>query len=148
MLFEGADRVPVRGSGVVLRRGTGVQGYCGNPGILCLPGGVEEGDVVLVDPHPHLDRHRDIRGAGRLDGRFEDLAEQLVLPRQGRSPAAAGDLGNRATEVEIDVVGVVFFHEHPHCCVHRRRIHSVQLDAAHVPGLGDGEFGRVMGDHP
>ena len=46
--------------------------------------------------------------------RRDDVAEQVALPRQRRAAALAGDLGDRAAEVEVDVVGAVLGDEHAH----------------------------------
>ena len=41
-------------------------------------------------------------------------AEEPAPPRQRRAAALAGDLGHRAAEVEVDVVGEVLVDDHPH----------------------------------
>ena len=43
-------------------------------------------------------------GAAARTASVEDGAQQVALPRQRRSPTLAGDLGDRAAEVEVDVV--------------------------------------------
>ena len=61
---------------------------------------------------------------------LDDLAEQVELPGQRRSPALAGDLRHRAAEVEVDVVGAILGDEHRDRLAHRLRVDPVELDAA------------------
>src|SRR5690625_4146489 len=90
--LEGGDGVPVGRAGVVLGGGAGVEGDPGDAEVLGLAARVEVGEVIVVDAHAHLDRHRHVEGAGGPDRGGEDLAEELVFPRQGRASALAGDL--------------------------------------------------------
>ena len=70
------------------------------------------------------------RGLRRVDGGRDDRAEQVALPGQHRSPAAARDLGHRAAEVEVDVVGAVLADHEPDGGTDRRGVHAVDLDGA------------------
>ena len=54
------------------------------------------------------------------------------LPRQRRPAALAGDLGHRAAEVEVDVVGAVLGDEHARRQPGGRRVHAVELHRARV----------------
>ena len=65
-----------------------------------------------------------LRTAARTIG-----AEQPPLPRQGRSAALAGDLGHRAAEVEVDVVGRVLVARPSRAAAPTHlRVDAVQLD--------------------
>ena len=65
--------------------------------------GVEEGVQAVVDADAQLDG--DGRPAGTADRGADDVAEQRTVHRQRRPAALAGDLGDRAAEVEVDVIG-------------------------------------------
>src|SRR5699024_10189418 len=121
------DRVPVRGAGVVVGGGAGVQGDRGYAGVLGVPGGVQVGEVVSVDAHPHLDGQWHVGAAGLLSGSGDDGAEQVRRPGQHRSPTLAGDLGHRAAEVQVDVVVAVLGDQHPHGSAHSGEVHTVEL---------------------
>lgn len=43
-------------------------------------------------------------------------------------PAFAGHFGHRAAEVEVNVVGPVFFDQHPYCLPYGHRVDSVELN--------------------
>ena len=87
---------------------------------------------------------------------IEDLAEQGPLPRQ-RSPAAlAGHLGDRAAEVEVDVVHAVLRAEDLGRLADVRRVGAVELHRAdrlllvedqHLPGGGVTLDEAAAGDH-
>ena len=57
------------------------------------------------------------------------------LPRQSGAAALAGDLGDGASEVQVDVVGAVLVDEHPHRALDGRGVHAVELDRARRLGL-------------
>src|SRR5699024_2048589 len=63
-------------------------------------------------------------------GGGDDGVEQVLLPRQGRTAAPAGDLAPGAPEVEVDVVGPGLLDEHPHGLAHGDRVDAVELDGA------------------
>ena len=120
------DRRPVRLTGVHLRGGARVQGDPGNPLIRGDPGGVPVGQVVLVDPHAHLDRDRPTIGI--VDRRTHDRTEQIQLPRQRRATSAPRDLGHRTPHVQVDVVGHVLAGDDSHRLGHHGWIDAIQLD--------------------
>ena len=70
-------------------------------------------------------------GRGR-DGRAHDRCEQPPLVGQRRAAALAGDLGDRAAEVQVDVVGQVLLDDDPHRPPDRRRVDAVELQRARV----------------
>ena len=113
---------------VELGCGAGVQRDGCHSGALGGAARLEVGEVVGVDALAHLDGERDV--ARRARGALDDLAEQPELPRQRRSPALARDLGHRAAEVEVDVVGAVFGDEHRDGLGDGLRVDPVELDAA------------------
>src|SRR5699024_9769200 len=132
LLFQSGDRVPIGGAGVIVGRSAGVQRDGGDPGVPGAACRVQVGQVVGVDAHAHLDGHRDIGAASLFGGGRDDGAEQVALPGEHRSPALARDLGHRAAEVEVDVVGAVLLDEHSHSAADGDRVHAVELDAAHA----------------
>ena len=98
--------------------------------------------MLLVDAQTHLHGHRHLprppdgansglTGAHRLG---EDRRQQVSLPRQRRPTALAGHLGDRAAEVQVDVVGQILLHQDPHRGPHRGRIDPVELDGTHPLG--------------
>ena len=128
---SGADRVPVGPAGVGLRDGPAVQRDRRAAGLLGDPAGVEVGQVVLVDALAGLHRHRHVVRRRGGDRRLEDPAEQTALPRQ-RSPAAlAGHLGDRAAEVEVDVLDAVLGAQDLGRLADVDRVGAVELDRPH-----------------
>jgi hypothetical protein len=105
------------------------------------PGGVEVREVLGVDAHPQLDRHRD--GTGSFDGRGDDVSEQPTLERERGTAAMAGHLGNRAPEVQVDVVDPPLPGEQLGCGAQRPGLDAVELDRAGV--LVVGEAGELVG---
>ena len=99
------DRGPVGRPRVALRRRARVQGDGRDPGVGGDPAGLEVGAVLVVDPDPHLDG--DGHRPGVADRGAHDPLEQPPLVGQRRPAAAPRDLGDRAAEVEVDVVGQV-----------------------------------------
>jgi hypothetical protein len=75
------------------------------PGVDGAPSGVEEGVPLVVDADAHLTVTGS--GPGVVDGGAHDRLEQPPLVRQRRPAPLAGDLGDRAAEVHVDVVGQV-----------------------------------------
>ena len=68
----------------------------------------------------------------RANGLGDDRGEEVTLPGQRRAPALAGDLGDGAAEVEVDVVGAVLVDEHPDRRADGAGVDAVELDAARV----------------
>jgi hypothetical protein len=110
--------------------------------------------VPVVDAHPHLhrDRHRP-RGADRGP---QDCPQQVALPGQGGTTATTGHLGDRAAEVEVDVVDPPLGDQHGDGLADVVRVHAVQLEAArglagtelnHPHRLGITLDQRAGGDH-
>ena len=71
---------------------------------------------------------------GGRDGVGDDGVEQVALPRQRAAAALAGDLGDGAAEVEVDVVGAVLGHEDADGRRDGGRVDAVELDRAHRLG--------------
>ena len=90
-----------------------MQGDRGGALLLGREPGVEIGEVLVVDAHPHLHRDRDVAPGTLGDDGGDDGAEEVALPGQGRAAALAGDLGDRAAEVEVDVVGPCLLYTSP-----------------------------------
>ena len=122
------DGVPVGLAGIELRGGAAVQGHCCHTGVAGNLAGLAESEVVLVDALAHLDGQRDLALGGLPDRGLDNCRKQVQLPGQCRAAALAGDLGNRAAEVQVDVVCPVFLDEHPDGCADCYRVHTVELD--------------------
>ena len=105
---------------------------------------LEVGVVVVVDADPVFDGHRDVGAFGAAHRRADDLAEQLPLVGQRRAAAATGDLGHRAAEVHVDVVGEPLVGDHLHRRVRGGRVDGVELQRARR--LVGGERRHVHGD--
>ena len=119
-------------------------------------GGLQVGHVVLVDADAHLHGQRDIALGGLGRGCFNDRGVEVGLPGQRRAAALACDLGDRAAEVQIDVVRQVLVNHHAHGGTHGCRIHAVDLDGADLfvgvvrndaQGFGVAFHQRAGGDH-
>jgi hypothetical protein len=136
-LLELADGIPVGVAGVELARCAGVERDGCSAGILGRASGIEEREVVRVDALAHLDGQR--QWARCLDRLIDDVGEEPRLPRQRCSSALAGDLRDGASEVQVDVVGVILGDDDAHGFGDGRRIDAVELDRA-------GRLGLVMAD--
>jgi hypothetical protein len=84
--------------------------------------------VRVVDALAHLHGDGDVAAGTLLDDGADHRAEQVALPRQGRAAALAGDLRDRAAEVEVDVVGPVLRDEQPHRGPSGGWVGAVELD--------------------
>src|SRR6185312_17238046 len=111
--------------------------------------GLDEGQVVLVDALAHLDGQRDVAPGRLAGGCLHDGGEQVGLPGQGCSPAAPGDLGDGAAEVQVDVVRAVLLDDQAHRGTHGRRIHAVELHGTDVlvVVMGDDPHGHLVALH-
>jgi hypothetical protein len=116
-----------------------VQDYRRYTGVLGDPASVEERAVLVIDADPEL--HRDGKVPGRLDRGADDLAEQGSLVGQRRTASSAGDLRDRAPEVEVNVISEIVVAHHLHGLADRRGIDPVEL---HRAGLLRG----IEADHP
>ena len=108
------DRVPVGLTGIVLPGGATVQRNGGHTAVAGDPAGLQISQVVLVHSPAHLHRHRDVRLGCLAHGGGDDGFEQPGLPRQCRTAALAGDLGDGTAEVEVNVIGAVLVDQHAH----------------------------------
>ena len=153
-LLEGGDGGPVRLPRVELGRGARVEGDGRHAGVLGDASGVEVREVVGVDALAHLHRQRDVAGRSRRSG--DDLAEELELPGKGGAAALARHFRDRASEVQVDVVGPILLDEDAHRTLDGRRVDSVQLDRSRRLGLvmrdqahrrGVALHERTRGDH-
>ena len=121
------DLIPVGGAGVALRRGAGMQRDGGRALLGRDPARVEVGVVGVVDADPELHRDGDVGALGGAHRSGHDLAEQPALVGQRRAAAAPGDLGHRAAEVHVDVVGQALVDDHLRRGVGGVRVDGVQL---------------------
>ena len=116
--------------------------------------GLQEGDVLVVDPDPQLDGDRD--RAGGIDGGPDDAGEQGPVHGEGRPRPLPGHLAGRAAEVEVDVVDADLVHQPGHRRAHHPGVDTAQLHAAdrlvgpeggHAQGLGVALDQRPGRDH-
>ena len=126
--FSAADRVPVGLAGVRLLCGSAVQRDGRAAGFLGDPAGIEEGLMIMVDADPGLDRHWYAVRCGRSDGSGQDHSKPVAFVRQRRATTLAGDLGDRAAEVQIDMIDAVLVAQDLGGLRHDRRVDAVQLD--------------------
>ena len=153
---ELADAAPVGVPAVVLGGGPGVQGDGRAALLLGDMAGFEEGLMVVVDADADLRGDRDISRRAHRDDPLQQFAEQVGLPRQRRSAAATGDLGHRAAEVQVHVIGHMLVDDDPRGLFHDGRVHPVQLQGADLLArsemaqaqcLGIARDQRAGGDH-
>ena len=153
-LLEESDGVPVGGARVELFGRPGMQGDRGHPLAFSNTSGLEVGDVVGIDPDPHLHGHRHRPSVG--DRRPDDVPEERPVHGQGGTGPLAGDLAGRAAEVDVDVVDAELFDEPDDGLAHDGRVDAGQLDApdglvlaerGHADGLGVAFDQRPGGDH-
>ena len=85
--------------------------------------------MILIDPLAHLHRHRDAIRRSRHGG-THDVGEEVALPGQGAPAPLARDLGHRAAEVQVHVVGEVLIDHHAHRFADDDGIDAVELDGA------------------
>ena len=80
-------------------------------------------------------------GATEFDRLLGDLGEG-----HPRAAALAGDLGNRATKVEVNVIGSVFIYQHSNGRTDGLGVHAVELDASRrlVGVEGDAMVGAIL----
>ena len=140
ILDESRDGLPLRFTRIHLQRRAGVQRHPCHAGICGDPGSVTVGQVVLVDAHPHLHRHRPAIGIGHSC--THDLLEQVQLPGQRGTTAAPRHLRNWAPHVEVDVVGHILLGHDPRRLRHNARVHPVQLDGARGLLRAEGAHGQ------
>ena len=122
------DSLPVGLAGVRLLSRPAVQRDGRTAGLLGDPARVEEGLMIMVDADPSLDRDRYAVRCGRVHRSDQDHPQPVALVRQRRAAALAGDLGDRASEVQIDMINAVLVAEDLGGLRHDRRIDAVQLD--------------------
>ena len=122
------NSLPVGLAGVRLLCRSAVQRNGRTAGFLGDPARIEEGLMIMVDADPSLDRDRYAVTCGRFDRGDQDHPEPVALVRQRRAAALPGDLGDRAAEVQIDMIDAVLVAENLSGLRHDRRIDAVQLD--------------------
>ena len=129
LLDKSRDSGPVGRPAVHLGGRAAMQCHPCDTGVTSNASGVQVGEVILVDPLAHLHGHRDaIRRSG--NGSTHDVGEEVALPRQGTPASLARDLGHRAAEVEVHVVGEVLIDHHAHRFADDDGIDAVELDRA------------------
>src|SRR6202044_1131307 len=74
-----------------------------------------------------------------------DGLEQAPVYGEGRATTPAGDLGRRATEVEVDVVDPDVVDQPPHCPTHDHGVDAVELDAPAGLVVAEGDHAEGLG---
>ena len=135
-VLETGDRLPASPPRVVLRLGARVERNRRDSTIDGRARGVEVGDVLVINADAHFHGHGHVfagpapRPFGGSDDRVKEIVEEVLLPRQGRSPALAGHFGDWTPEVEVEVIDELTVDEDLGRLRHRRRVHAVELDRA------------------
>ena len=128
-------------TGVRLLCGPSVQRDGRAAGLLGDPAGIEERLVITVDSDPGLDRHRHAVPCGRLDGGRQDHPQPLAFVWQRRASTFAGDFGDGAAEVQVDMIDAVLVAEDLGRTRHDRGVDAVQLN-------GPDPLARIELQHP
>ena len=129
LLDKPRDSGPVGRSAVHLSGGAAMQCHPRHTGVTSNAPRVQVGEVILIDPLAHLHRHRDAIRRG-CNGSTHDVGEEVALPGQGAPAPLARDLGHRAAEIQVHVVGEVLIDHHPHRFADDNGIDAVELDGA------------------
>jgi len=122
------NSLPVGLAGVRLLSRSAVQRDGRTAGFLGDPARIEKGLMIMVDADPSLDRDRYAVTCCRFHRSDQDHSEPVALIRQRRTTALSGDLGDRASEVQIDMINAVLVAENFSGLRHDRRVDAVQLD--------------------
>ncbi len=139
--FQSGDGGPVGCAGVELGYCSSVQSHCGHSAVLGDSAGVKVGDVVVIQAHSHLDRHRDRPGG--LHRRRHHRFEQAAFVWQCSSASVAGDFAHGASEVQVEMVYAVLADE-----ALNRSLHVVGVDAGQLEApwrFVGGEAGQMIG---
>ncbi len=112
---------------IVFRRGAGVQRDGRAPLLLRDVAGFHERLMAVIDADADLGGNGDVRRRAHLHHALNDLAEQVGLPRQRGPAATTGDLGNRAAEVQVHMVGHVLIDDDARGLLDDGRVHAIQL---------------------
>ena len=137
LFLKHCDERPAGSARVVLLLGSGMEANGRNPCFACSLRGIEDSNVVIVNADTHLhgdgNRTRTTRGStiGSQDHRGNDPLKQVFLPRNCSSPTLAGHLGDRATEVQVNVVRQAPLNQHSSGQAQCLGVRSVQLQRTH-----------------
>ena len=88
--------------------------------------------MVLVDALTHLNGQRHIPAGGLTHCGLDDSGKEVGLPGQGGAAAQLGDLGDGAAEVQINVVGAIFFDHHADRLADVDGVHTVNLNGTNL----------------
>ena len=133
-----------------------MQGHGRAPLLLRDMAGFEEGLMVMVDAYANLRGHRNARRLAHTHHTTDDVGEQIGFPRQGRTAAPAGDLRNRASEIQVDVIGHMPIDHDARGLFDDGGIDAIQLqgtnplpgsEAAQTQSLRIARHKRAGGDH-
>src|SRR5215213_11201595 len=88
-----------------------MQGDGGTTAVLRDPSSIQKSLMIIVDADSRFHSHGHVMATRRGHGPGQDHPQPIALVRECRSPALAGHLRHRATEVEVDVVDAVLHAE-------------------------------------
>ena len=94
--------------------------------------GVEVGVVVIVNADAEFHRDGNIGAGHGFYRRGHNIAEEAAFIGEGGAAATAGDLGDWAAEVHVDVVGQVIVGHHAGRLIRVFRVGCVKLEGAWV----------------
>ena len=129
-LFQLSNRFPPRLTGVMLLHGAGMQRNRGHAFFSTDLPGTDVHQPVVEETHPEFGGDRDAVRGRAFHRCADNRAEQLGSSRHRRTAALAGDLGGRASEVDVDVVNAATVTEDVDGLPHYLGIRAIKLLAA------------------
>ncbi len=140
-----ADRPGTCRRSIVIECGTRVKGDRGGSLGFRDPTGVQVGQVIVIDTHAELHRHRHAASRFRIrgtDSGTDHPGQQLPLVGQSRTASIAGDLRGRATEVHVQMIDHSPAHElaAPPLRCSGHRCHRAVATGSSRTGWKPGEF--------
>ena len=107
MLLQTSYGVPVGDIAIHLRGGPAMECDPRHTSVCSCEPGVEVRQVIVINSLSHLHTDGDSIICS-LDCTMNDRRKKITLPWQCTSAALAGDLGHRASEIQINVVSTIF----------------------------------------
>src|SRR5215207_7109242 len=88
--------------------------------------------MIMINADSGLYRHRYAVPAGRSDRCSQDHPEPIPFVRQRRSPTFAGDFGDWATKIQVDMINAVFVAQDLGRLRHDRWVDAVELNGPYA----------------
>ena len=107
-----------------------MQGDGCNPRIARSLSGFDISQVVGIDTFTHF--YGQWHLTSRLNGSIDDGSEKILLPWQSGATALASNFWNRATKIQINVVGPILGNQHGDSLGNSLRINSVELNGTNL----------------